>query len=150
MSKSRNEPHECTCRGDEYLTVNDEFWCERHQVWKTQHFRELCQTRPGYRQMWEEGRGPGQTPKPRVASGKSRTSRTPKGPGDILRKMLGCGAKKWPHFETMNHLQERVEHHVPELARDLAQRHYDGCPSEDAARRVLQLALDKWRARRIP
>ena len=76
MSKSPNkpEPHECTCSGTEYLTVNNEFWCERHQVWKTQHFHELCQTRPGYRQMWEEGRGPGQAPKERkkTSAGKKR------------------------------------------------------------------------------
>lgn len=76
MSKSPNngpdgkqEPHACTCSGTEYLTVNDEFWCERHQCWKTQHYHELCQTRPGYRQMWEEERGPGQQPKPREKTG---------------------------------------------------------------------------------
>ena len=149
MSKSRNdhEPHACTCSGTEYLTVNDEFWCERHQCWKTQHYHELCQTRPGYRQMWEEGRGPGQQSKPRAKSGKPRTSRTPKGPGDILRKMLGCSAKRWPYYEAMNHLGARTEHHVEEFARHLASCHYAACDSPESAKRLIELALEKWQSR---
>ena len=35
-------------------------WCVRHQCEKSEHWHMLCQTRPDYFQLWEEGRGPGQ------------------------------------------------------------------------------------------
>ncbi|MFQ5732191.1 MAG: hypothetical protein ACE5KM_09570 [Planctomycetaceae bacterium] len=38
-------------------------WCERHQCYKTEHWHRLCQTRQGYFQLWEAGRGPGQNTK---------------------------------------------------------------------------------------
>lgn len=44
-------------------TCTEPGWCERHQCHKTPHYLHLCQTRAGYWQLWEEGRGPGQTPK---------------------------------------------------------------------------------------
>jgi hypothetical protein len=35
-------------------------WCERHQINKSNNWHRLCQTHQGYRQAWDEGRGPGQ------------------------------------------------------------------------------------------
>lgn len=35
-------------------------YCRRHKVRKIAHWVNLCQTRPDYFQLWEEGRGPGQ------------------------------------------------------------------------------------------
>lgn len=35
-------------------------FCERHQCHKTAHWVHLCQTRPDYFKLWEEGKGPGQ------------------------------------------------------------------------------------------
>jgi hypothetical protein len=42
----------CECDGAGY--------CPRHKVTKSLHWFELCQERPDYFQLWEEGRGPGQ------------------------------------------------------------------------------------------
>ncbi|MCA9045314.1 MAG: hypothetical protein KDA69_13390 [Planctomycetaceae bacterium] len=36
----------------------DPGFCERHQCQKTPHLLKLCQTRPDYFQLWEEGHGP--------------------------------------------------------------------------------------------
>jgi hypothetical protein len=43
----------CACTGPGF--------CTRHQCVKTAHWHHLCQTRADYFQLWEEGRGPGQT-----------------------------------------------------------------------------------------
>lgn len=50
----------CQCTGEEERRPNGSFFCACHQVWKTQHWRGLCQKHPGYRQAWREKRGPGQ------------------------------------------------------------------------------------------
>jgi len=55
LSLPSNPPTGCTC--------TEAGWCERHQCHKTAHWVELCQTHPGYWQLWEEQRGPGQIPK---------------------------------------------------------------------------------------
>jgi len=38
-------------------------FCARHGIRKGPHWFRLCQTREDYRQAWEEGRGPGQSPR---------------------------------------------------------------------------------------
>lgn len=35
-------------------------FCNRHGIKKNNHYHKLCQNHPGYFQMWEECRGPGQ------------------------------------------------------------------------------------------
>ena len=142
--KSPSEPHACTCRGDEYLTVNGQFWCQRHQVWKTQHYHQLCQARPGYWRMWEEGRGPGQPVKPRETPAQPRPAL---GPGGTLRKLLGCSAKQWPYYADMDEWGEACQEHLEELVTKLVAFQCSSCGSEDAARRVITLALEKWRLR---
>lgn len=57
---------ECPC--PEPPAGETRFWCERHRCWKTRHWRTLCQTRPEYRQAWEDGRGPGQPVSPETAA----------------------------------------------------------------------------------
>lgn len=57
-------------------------WCEKHQCYKTPHQHELCQTRPDYFQLWEDGRGPGQWP--RAASAHA---------ADAQKKRRGLGDK---------------------------------------------------------
>lgn len=52
---------ECRCQGDEDIAVNGKFWCQYHQCRKTAQWHVLCQTRDGYRKLWNEGRGPGQS-----------------------------------------------------------------------------------------
>jgi hypothetical protein len=47
--------HECVDKDN-----NGIFWCPRHKVKKTQHWKHLCQTNPKYFQIWEDGIGPGQ------------------------------------------------------------------------------------------
>lgn len=45
----------CSCQPTHFP-----FTCLRHRCRKTAHWHFLCQTRDDYRQLWEEGRGPGQ------------------------------------------------------------------------------------------
>jgi hypothetical protein len=49
---SQSQNNECTCP----LAGH----CDRHNVYKTEHWHHLCQTRQDYRQAWDDGRGPGQ------------------------------------------------------------------------------------------
>lgn len=52
---------ECMCLG----ATEFPFYCRLHGVEKTKHFHTLCQQRPDYFQLWQEGRGPRQvTPNP--------------------------------------------------------------------------------------
>jgi orotate phosphoribosyltransferase len=46
---------ECQCPIDGYPRL-----CGRHGIVKTAHWRMLCQTKPAYFALWEEGKGPGQ------------------------------------------------------------------------------------------
>jgi hypothetical protein len=50
MSSSQNK---CSCAASGY--------CDRHRVFKTEHWHYLCQHREDYRHAWDEARGPGQT-----------------------------------------------------------------------------------------
>lgn len=61
-------------------------WCERHQCHKTSHWVHLCQTRPGYFQLWEEGQGPGQPQKPIDSEAKKKPD--PSAWGDRLHNWL--------------------------------------------------------------
>lgn len=77
---------ECTCNPTEFP-----FWCERHRVYKTKHWVELCQTRPRYFQIWEEGRGPGQRGKGKNVLTKREQREFGKKPlllGDMVEKAL--------------------------------------------------------------
>lgn len=62
---------DCTCQPEDYP-----FFCERHQCRKTAHWLHLCRTRDDYFQMWEAGRGPGQS------VGKKRKAARPRNPAD--------------------------------------------------------------------
>lgn len=106
---------DCTCQ---HASDGNRVWCERHQIWKTAHWVQLCQTRPEYRALWDAGRGPGQgyTPDPSVAlqaaAGTARAEeldflpwlRCPKR-GTVLgqvRKSLvgcGCGSETVPYYQ---------------------------------------------------
>lgn len=92
----------CTCEGPG--------WCTRHHIRKTEAWFNLCRLEPSYFQAWEEGRGPAQlTPSgiPRLAS--------PRGPGSLLRRMLGC-CGHYTFVRRMNTLGANgCEEHVDEL-----------------------------------
>jgi len=68
-------------------TCTEAGWCERHQCHKTAHYVHLCQTRPGYFQLWEEGRGPGQTKKA-TDTPEEKKERNPSAWGDRLHDWL--------------------------------------------------------------
>ena len=129
---------ECTCDGTNLLTENGAFWCERHQVWKTQHWRELCLTRPGYWNMWEKGYGPGQNGKPERTH-TVHTKRPPRGPGDFLRKMLGCSQRGWPYFSAMN--KEGAECDVDTYTDKLSEY---AKMDRDKAARLVRMAVEKF------
>jgi hypothetical protein len=131
------DPCECVIKEGERAA-----WCPRHKVWKNKHWIHLCHTRPGYRKAWEEGRGPGQNlPK----GPPTPLFKIPEGPGTELRRILGCSAKKWPHYKEMNRLGNLCEHHIKELAKSLVGTGY--LRTEANAERVIQLAIDKAESR---
>lgn len=79
MSSLPSRKTECSCKGPGY--------CSRHHIRKTEAWFHLCCQDPEYFQAWEIGRGPGQL----LPRGDARAAK-PKGPGTILRRMLGsCG-----------------------------------------------------------
>lgn len=49
---------ECTCR--DLPEDENKFWCQRHQIYKTKHWADLCKEKGSYWRAWEKGRGPGQ------------------------------------------------------------------------------------------
>jgi len=74
-------------------------WCRRHQCQKTPHWHFLCQTRPDYFVLWEEGRGPGQiSPAPKTArrgacghlGSALREQACPACRGNVRIKVLAC------------------------------------------------------------
>jgi len=72
--------------------------CPRHRCVKTPHWHHLCQTRPDYYQLWEEGQGPGQDlPPPRPArtdsqhrGGSVREAVCPSCQGLVRLKVFAC------------------------------------------------------------
>lgn len=78
---------ECDCQ--DFPDGERRIWCQRHQVWKTRHWFQLCKTRADYRKAWDDGRGPGQVnvATPRNAAIK-RTPRT-KNVGDYMKDLTG-------------------------------------------------------------
>lgn len=89
---------DCSCNS--FPDGEKRIWCQRHQVWKTRHWVELCQTRADYRRAWDEGRGPGQVKG--APPGKTTIKRTPraKNVGDHMKDVIselkihpkrGCG-----------------------------------------------------------
>jgi hypothetical protein len=62
----------CAC------TILNGGWCERHQVKKTAHWVHLCREVPGYWELWEAGKGPGQKWDPSMPS---------RGLGDTIAKL---------------------------------------------------------------
>ncbi len=69
-------------------------WCERHQCQKHPHFYKLCQSRPDYFQLWEEGRGPGQNLDLLISDNKSSVE-----PG-IIRKLFNFSRAVARHVAT--------------------------------------------------
>ncbi len=51
--------YECSCNPETFP-----FYCERHKCVKTRRWRQLCKTRPDYRELWGAGHGPGQAVDP--------------------------------------------------------------------------------------
>jgi hypothetical protein len=54
--------HECKCTGDEDADEMT-FYCQYHECRKTRKLHRLCRRSDGFRQLWNEGRGPGQAGK---------------------------------------------------------------------------------------
>jgi hypothetical protein len=130
------DPCECVIKEGERAA-----WCPRHKVWKNKHWIHLCHTRPGYRRAWDEGRGPGQNlPKGdpiNVFTGK----RVKRGPGAELRKLLGCSAKRWPHYKEMERLGEQCVDHVARFAASLVEGGY--MLTQTSAERMVLSAIKK-------
>jgi hypothetical protein len=77
---------QCRCEGPQG-------WCDRHQVFKTEHLVNLCRdtSRPGYWAAWEGGYGPGQKGK-RLGDQVARAINTATG-----GRVKPCGGCKQRH-----------------------------------------------------
>mgnify|MGYP001282419860 CR=1 FL=1 len=138
---------QCSCTGQEQVRANGLFWCEKHQIYKTQHYRDLCQTQPDYWKAWEENRGPGQVkPDPNAVVHVSRPPMPP-GPGTELKKMLGCGGCKF--VKQMNDLgADGCLEQLDMFIRLLVQPKVKGGKQRmgrRAARRMIEMAIKKAR-----
>ncbi len=79
MENNKNKtPCECPLAG----------YCNRHEMTKNVHHHKLCQNHEGYFNAWEEGRGPGQMPKP--VHKKNQPKPKPKTPICKFCKNTGC------------------------------------------------------------
>jgi hypothetical protein len=117
-------------------------WCPRHKMWKNKHWIHLCHTKPGYRKAWDEGRGPGQIFPDGPKAFLFKESIKPVGPGIYLSKMLGCSAKKWPHYKKMDELGSDCNNHKTELAKSLVDEGY--VPNQSLAERFIQQAISQF------
>lgn len=70
-----SEPCDCPLAG----------YCDRHSVRKGDVWHRLCQTRDDYRAKWDDGRGPGQKPKPLTAKQADRKARIEQRVADTQR-----------------------------------------------------------------
>ena len=129
-ARSSGTPCECSGPG----------WCERHQMVKTPHWHQLCQTRDNYRAAWDAGQGPGQLPPgsspPRAAS--------PPGVGTELRRALGCC--NFPYAKRLNdwgpaECLERIDEIVAMLLEHSCKSKES--LSDHAARRLVHLAVER-------
>ena len=131
--------HECTCVIPE---GEKRGWCDRHKMRKTAQWVRLCQSHDGYWEAWEHGHGPGQN----IADTREPSAivmhTTAQGPGDYLRKMLGCSAKRWHGYQKMNRLGKNCSSYVKEIAEDLVQSKH--LATQEAAEKVVLLAIDRF------
>ena len=137
---------ECQCRGDEDLGINNTFFCKYHQLRKTQHYRELCQNKPAYREAWNKGGGPGRsTPHDPNAPIPTSKPPMPPGPGTELSKMLGCGGCKFA--KEMNELgSDECEKQIDRFIRQLVKPKTKGGQQRmgrKAARRMITMAINR-------
>lgn len=150
------EPVEqCVCRGDEEAGVNGTFWCQYHQCRKTPQWHKLCQTRPGYREAWNQSRGPGQ-----VKVGPDPVPRTRGGPGTELTTLLSkWGIRERPDCPCKSHAaqmdrwgpdrcEERLETILSWLREEARRRRLPF--SRLAAGALVRLAIRRARRRALP
>jgi len=125
-------------------TIPDGGWCERHKLQKSANWVHLCRTNKSYWKAWEEGGGPGRN----LGDGQSesRPAQSP-GPGTELRKILGCGKcrfygrmNKWGADVCLARIEEIVGWMLDAGGKAKSRM------SEDAARRLVTLAIERSRA----
>jgi hypothetical protein len=133
-----SSPHECECVIPEGSKTG---WCPYHKIRKTRHWVHLCQTKPGYRKAWDEGRGPGQNLPKKTPVNLFTGKRAKPGPGRQLRRILGCSAKRWPHYAKMDKLGELCLDHIKEMAASLVEHGY--VASQKAAERMIRVAVEQ-------
>jgi glycosyltransferase involved in cell wall biosynthesis len=64
-------------------------FCVRHGIWKTAHWKTLCQTRPDYFSAWEARRGPGQP-----------VGQRPALPNEVIDARMAVCRRKCAHYRT--------------------------------------------------
>ena len=122
----------CVCEGPGY--------CQRHGVEKNDGWWRLCRGKPKYFAAWEAHRGPGQTQEGQVAF-----IRKPPGPGTLLCKMLGCGG--FHHQAKLNEWgPDGCEQHLEQIVEWIHEPSKNVSISDEAARRLIGLAITKARA----
>lgn len=126
---------ECVCN------IPDGGWCEPHQVRKTAHWVELCQTRPAYRWAWNRCQGPGQDLARRTEQDERVALR---GVGAELRRLLGCGQSRqlYTQLAQMEAMGlEECETRQAEIAKWLVGKKMN----QQSANRLVGLAIQRAR-----
>ena len=119
-------------------------WCDKHKMRKTANWVRLCQTQPGYRKAWDEGRGPGQKLPKRDPIDLHTGKRVKRGVGGHLRRVLGCCAKKWPHYDEMDqHGVDISQNSIMKFAESLVREGY--VKHITIANRLIKIAIQKAR-----
>lgn len=127
-------------------------YCSKYNMYMTASWIKLCQTRPNYRQAWEEGRGPGQL----RSNGQSRPGKViVDGPGTELSRILkmfgifpkGC-CKCGSRAHTMNiwgpdRCEENIDKILKWLREEAKKRHLPFV--EALSRRLVLWAISKSR-----
>lgn len=113
-------------------------FCKRHNVHKTEHWRNLCQTNERYFQAWENGTGPAQPIPPEITRKRreARLNKIKDGPGDFLHKYLSTiGIREAPGCSCASHRTQ-----MNQWGPDKCEKHIDKIVSwmeEEAKKRSL-------------
>ena len=81
-------------------------------------------------------------PKPWDFADKQHLAKALRGPGSVLKKMMGCG-NQWRNYDRMDLMAGIAEEHITELATSLA-KECQSVKTQSAADRLIRSAIAQW------
>ncbi len=126
---------ECTCPEIDGM----EFWCERHQTYKTQLLRRKCLDRGAFWVQWEQGKGPRRT---ELLSTLASVIASPRG-----AKSTGCGKNKTTRKKDPDRYSDNYDEPTEILELCLVCEHYNAdtehCEQSDCRRLKAKTCLER-------